>query len=93
MVSNTGGGIDRARLTRAARAEHVGKAALVLGGIALVCAVVPLTCEAAWVAALPAVVIALASLNAGAGRKRFATAALLLGWFAFAYSFAMMLWG
>ena len=93
MVGNTRGGVKQAAPTPASRGEHVGQAALVLGAVAFACAVFPLTREAAWVAALPAVVLALVSLNAGRGRKRFAAAALLLGWFAFAYSFAMMIWG
>ena len=67
--------------------------ALVIGLVALVCAVIPITCELAWLAAVPTVVLALIALNSSAGRKRYSTAALLLGWFAFSYSFAMMLWG
>lgn len=90
MVSNTGGGVKRVAVSRA---EHVGQGALVLGVLSIVCVVVPTTRELAWVVALPSVVIAIAALGFGAGRKRYATAALLLGWFAFAYSFALMLWG
>jgi hypothetical protein len=33
------------------------------------------------------------TLGLGVERKRYATLGLVLGWFAFAYSFAMMLWG
>lgn len=93
MVSNARGGVKQAAASRASRGEHVGQAALVLGVIAFACAFFPLTREAAWVAALPAVVLALASLYAGRGRKRFAAAALVFGWFGFSYSFAMMIWG
>lgn len=93
MVSNTGDGIEHAAVSRSARVEHVGQGALVLSAVAMVCAALPVTRELAWLPALPAVVLAVAALNIGAGRKRYATAALLLGWFAFSYSFAMMLWG
>jgi hypothetical protein len=93
MVSNTGDSAERATVSRSTRTEHVGQAALVIGGVAMLCVVVPQTREMAWVVALPAVLIAVATLGAGEGRKRFAAAALLLGWFAFAYSFALMLWG
>ena len=90
MVSNTGDNVERATVSRA---EHVGQAALVVGALSMVCVVVPASRELAWVVALPAVAIAVAALGFGTGRKRYATAALLLGWFAFAYSFALMLWG
>ncbi len=75
------------------RAEHVGQVALGLGALSIVCVVVPASRELAWLVALPTVGLAIAALGYGVGRKRYATAALLLGWFAFAYSFAMMLWG
>ena len=90
MVSNTGDGVERATVSRA---EHVGQGALVLGALSMVCVVIPATREMAWIVALPTVGIAVVALGIGAGRKRYATAALLLGWFAFAYSFALMLWG
>ena len=93
MVSDTGNGIEQVRVSRSARVEHIGQAALVLSILALSGAALPSTRELAWIIAVPAVVLAVVSLYAGFGRKRYATAALLLGWFAFAYSFAMMLWG
>jgi hypothetical protein len=93
MVSNTGNGIERAEMSRIARVEHVGQAALVISILALASAVFPETREMAWMPALPAVVIAVCVLGMGVGRKRYATAALMLGWFSFAYSFALMLWG
>jgi hypothetical protein len=93
MVSNTGDGVEHATVSRSTRTEHVGQAALVLGALSIVCVVVPSTRELAWVLALPTVALAVGALGVGLGRKRFATAALLLGWFAFAYSFAFMLWG
>ena len=93
MVTHTRDGIEHATVSRGARVEHLGQVAVVIGMVALVCAVIPITCELAWLAAVPAVVLAIIALNAGAGRKRYSTAALLLGWFAFSYSFAMMLWG
>jgi len=93
MVSNTGNGIERAAVSRIARVEHVGQLALVISIGALVCALMPGTREMAWMPALPAVVIAICVLGMGVGRKRYATAALMLGWFSFAYSFALMLWG
>ncbi len=93
MVSDTGDGVERATVSRSARAEHVGQGALIIGALSVLCVVVPSTREVAWVVALPAVAIAVVALGVGAGRKRYATAALLLGWFAFAYSFALMLWG
>ena len=93
MVSNTGNGIERAAVSRIARVEHVGQAALVIGFASLICAVFEATREMAWMPALPAVVIAICALGMGVGRKRYATAALMLGWFSFAYSFALMLWG
>ena len=93
MVSNTGSGIERAAVSRIARVEHVGQLALVIGLAALGCTLFAETREMAWMPALPAVVIAVCVLGLGVGRKRYATAALMLGWFSFAYSFALMLWG
>ena len=93
MVSNTGDEIDRAAVARRSRTEHLGQGALVLGVLALACAVLPPTTEIAWVAALPAVVLALLAISIDQGRKRYAALALLFGWLAFSFSFAMMLWG
>ncbi len=93
MVTNTGDGVERATVSRTARVEHMGQGALILGAVSMLCVVVPSTREMAWVVAVPTVLIAVVALGVGAGRKRFATAALLLGWFAFSYSFALMLWG
>jgi len=75
------------------RLERVGQAALLLGLIAIVIALVPTVRELAWIPAIPAVVLAMCTLGLGVERKRFATVGFVLGWFAFAYSFAMMLWG
>lgn len=75
------------------RVERVGQGALVLGFIAIVIAVVPSVRDLAWIPAIPAVILAMCSLGLGVERKRYATLGLVLGWFAFAYSFAMMLWG
>lgn len=75
------------------RLERVGRGALLLGLISVVIAVVPSVRELAWIPAIPAVILAMCSLGLGVERKRYATLGLMLGWFAFAYSFAMMLWG
>ena len=93
MVTSTGSGVERAELSRISFVEHVGQVALIIGVASLVCTVFERTCEMAWMPALIAVVIAVFALRAGVGRKRYATAALMLGWFSFAYSFALMIWG
>jgi hypothetical protein len=93
MVSNTGDRIERSAAARVSRVEHVGQGALVLAVMAMIVALVPAVRDLAWLPAIPAVLLALSSMGSGVGRKRFSTAALLLGWFAFAYSLAMMLWG
>lgn len=94
MVTNTGD--DRVAPMPAlhdSRLERVGRGALLLGLISVVIAVVPSVRELAWIPAIPAVILAMCSLGLGVERKRYATLGLMLGWFAFAYSFAMMLWG
>ena len=93
MVSNTGNGIERAAVLRTARIEHLGQAALAIAVVAIGFSVFTETREMAWIPALPAVALAVCALGFAVGRKRYATAALLLGWFSFAYSFALMLWG
>jgi hypothetical protein len=93
MVSDTGNKSERSAMARITRSEHLGQGALVLGVAALACAIVPPTVEVAWVAALPAVILALLAMSIGPGRKRYAALALLFSWFAFSFSFAMMLWG
>ena len=75
------------------RLERVGQAALLLGLVAMVIAFVPSVRDFAWIPAIPAVILAMCTLGLGVNRKRYAALGLLLGWFAFAYSFAMMLWG
>ena len=75
------------------RLERVGQGALLLGVLAIVIAVVPSVRDVAWIPAIPAVILAMCTLGLGVSRKRYAALGLLLGWFAFAYSFAMMLWG
>ena len=75
------------------RLERVGQLALLLGLAAMVVAAVPTVRDVAWIPAIPAVILAMCTLGLGVGRKRFAVLGLVLGWFAFAYSFAMMLWG
>ena len=94
MVSNTGdGSVSRAATTREARLEQVSWVAVALGAVAMVITLLPETREAAWIPAVPAVILAVCSLGLGVERKRYATLGLVLGWFAFAYSFALMLWG
>jgi len=93
MVSDTGNGIERAAVSRTARIELVGQASLIVGFVALAATLFEQTREMAWIPALPAILLAIAALNIGDCRKRYATAGLMLGWFAFAYSFALMLWG
>ena len=75
------------------RLERVGQGSLLLGALAIVIAAFPTVREVAWIPAIPAVILAICTLGLGVGRKRYATLGLVLGWFAFAYSFAMMLWG
>lgn len=93
MVSNTGNGIERAAISRIARVEHLGQAALAIALVAMAFTLFADTRELAWIPALPAVALAVCALGFAVGRKRYATAALMLGWFSFAYSFALMLWG
>ena len=93
MVTNAGSSIKRAATSRIARVEHLGQVALVIAIGSLLCTVFEATREMAWMPALPAIVIAICILGMSVGRKRYATAALMLGWFSFAYSFALMLWG
>ena len=94
MVTNTGDDRMATRPTlHESRLERVGQGALMLGVIAIAIALVPTVREAAWIPAIPAVILAMCTLGLGVERKRYATLGLVLGWFAFAYSFAMMLWG
>lgn len=94
MVTNTGD--DRVAVRaplHESRLERVGQGAVLLGVIAIAIAIVPALRELAWIPAIPAVILAMCSLGLGVQRKWYATLGLVLGWFAFAYSFAMMLWG
>ena len=94
MLTNTGD--DRVAHVPAlheSRLERVGQGSLLLGAMALVIALVPNARDFAWIPAVPAVILAMCTLGLGVERKRYATLGLMLGWFAFAYSFAMMLWG
>ena len=75
------------------RLERIGQVALLLGVVAIAIALLPIVREVAWIPAIPAVILAMCTLGLGVERKRYATLGLVLGWFAFAYSFAMMLWG
>lgn len=94
MVTNTGDERMSVRPTlNDSRLERVGQGALLLGVLAIVVAAVPTVREIAWIPAIPAVILAMCTLGLGIRRKRYATGGLVLGWFAFAYSFAMMLWG
>jgi hypothetical protein len=93
MVSNTRDGVDRAAANRSARMERVGIVALVLAVLASIVGAVEFTREFAWLLALPAVLLAMLAASAEEGRKFYAACALLLGWFAFAFSFALMIWG
>jgi hypothetical protein len=94
MVSSTGDdGMGRATDVRESRLEHVGQGSLILGISAMIIAAIPGVREAAWIPAVPAVILAMSTLGLGVQRKRYAVLGLVVGWFAFAYSFAMMLWG
>jgi hypothetical protein len=94
MVTNTGDERMGVRATvHESRLERVAQGSLLLGVLAIVIAAVPSVREVAWIPAIPAVILAMCTLGLGVERKRYATGGLVLGWFAFAYSFAMMLWG
>ena len=94
MVTNTGDERMGVRPTlHESRLERVGQGAMLLGVIAIALAIVPTVRDVAWIPAIPAVILAMCTLGLGVERKRYAIVGLVLGWFAFAYSFAMMLWG
>jgi hypothetical protein len=94
MVSETGQHTYvRAAAAREFRLEYLGILALGLSLVSVVLSIFHETRELAWLAALPAVLLAGISLGMQVSRKRYATVALLLGWFCFALSFAMMIWG
>lgn len=73
--------------------EVVAGCALVLGVVAIVAAAFPVSCRLAWIPAVVAVIAGFGVLEVGLRRKRYALAAILLGWVAFSYSFALMMWG
>jgi hypothetical protein len=73
--------------------QAVGIGALVFAVAAMVLAFVPGFSQSAWIPALAAIALALFALGMHVGRKLYAGVGLILGWFAFAFSFALMLWG
>lgn len=94
MVSDTQEGRrSRHAMQRELLLERLAQGAAVLGVVALVLAAVPDISLFAWVPALVAVLIAISVLGFGVERRRYAALAVAFGWFAFSYSFALMLWG
>jgi hypothetical protein len=94
MVSDTQDGIRiRHAAQREVRLERLAQGAAVLGLLALVLAAMPNLRLLAWVPALIAVLIAVSAFGLGVERRRYAALAVAFGWFAFSYSFALMLWG
>ncbi len=90
MATSTSERVEPARRTGR---EVVALCSLVLGVIAIAAAVIPASCEMAWIPAAVAVALGFGVLELGLRRKRYALLGILLGWFAFSYSFALMVWG
>lgn len=94
MLGNTeDGALSRRDVQRETRLEHVAQAAVVLGVLAIAVASVPSVRFAAWIPAIPALVLAAGALALGIRRRLSAGFALVLGWFALSYSVALALWG
>jgi hypothetical protein len=90
MATSTSERVEPARRTGR---EVVALCALGLGVVAIAAAILPDFCRVAWVPAAVAVALGFGVLELGLRRKRYALVGILLGWFAFSYSFALMVWG
>ncbi len=94
MVTDTGErGARRATDARESRLDTVALCALGFAVLSVVSLVVPALRGVSWLAAAPAVVFSFVVLGMGVRRKSVTMAALMIGWFTFSYSIAMLLWG
>ena len=83
----------RHAVLREVRLERLAQVAAAVGVVSILLAAVPDARLLAWVPALVAVLGAGCAIGLGVGQRRYAALAIILGWFAFSYSFALMLWG
>jgi hypothetical protein len=83
----------RHAVVREVRLERLAQVAAVVGVVSILLAALPDARLMAWVPALVAVFVAGSAVALGLGQRRYAALAIVLGWFAFSYSFALMLWG
>ena len=97
MVSDTGndtfGSAGTRATVREVRLEGLGIASIVLGAASLVVFFMPGFDELAWMPAIAAVVLGAIDLGLKVDRRRYAIIGMMLGVVAFAWSFAMVLFG